>query len=218
LKDLFKKYKHGIFFIYLFIYLPCFAILEKIVTTNYYVIHCRFDDLIPFCEYFIIPYDLWFLYIAISYLFFFFVSPKEFVNMAFYLTLGMTTFLIISALWHNGLPTNYRPDLDALGRDNFCIHLVRSLYAADTSTNVFPSIHVFNSIGATIAWVKTKKVGLFVKISAIILCILICLATVFLKQHSIIDVIGAITLAIILLPCYSILTNRQSNLELNNET
>ena len=59
-----EKNKHGLLLLYFAIYLPWFAHLEKTVTTHFHVIHVALDDYIPFCEYFIIPYLLWFAYIA----------------------------------------------------------------------------------------------------------------------------------------------------------
>ena len=57
-----NKYKHAIpIFAYMAIYLTWFAILEKKVTT-YRIIHTAADDLIPFCEFFVIPYFTWFVY------------------------------------------------------------------------------------------------------------------------------------------------------------
>ena len=49
---------------YFAIYLPWFGHLEKTVTTHFHVIHTALDDYIPFCEYFIIPYLLWFGYVG----------------------------------------------------------------------------------------------------------------------------------------------------------
>ena len=197
MKELLKKYNHVVFILYFFIYLPIFLYLEKSIT-DYTIIHTSFDSAIPFIEYFIIPYDLWFLYIASSYVFFFFKSKKEFVRMAGMLTVGMTIFLIVSYIFPNGLPSDYRPDLDNFPRDNIFVHMVRALYSTDTSTNVFPSIHVYNSIGVEIAIHKTALLPKWIKWASFILCILICLSTLFLKQHSIVDVAGGIVMAIIL--------------------
>ena len=55
-------YSHAWVLLYAFIYFPWFTYLERHVTDNYFVIHSIFDDYIPFCEYFIIPYLLWFAY------------------------------------------------------------------------------------------------------------------------------------------------------------
>ena len=59
-------YSHAWVLLYAFIYFPWFTYLERHVTDNYFVIHSIFDDYIPFCEYFIIPYLLWFAYIAVT--------------------------------------------------------------------------------------------------------------------------------------------------------
>ena len=45
-----KKYKHAWVFLYIFIYMPWFLLLEKHVTTNYHVIQTQFDMWIPFVE------------------------------------------------------------------------------------------------------------------------------------------------------------------------
>ncbi|NLL73896.1 MAG: phosphatase PAP2 family protein, partial [Clostridiales bacterium] len=104
----------------------------------------------------------------------------------------------IYTLWPNG---HYlRVNLNTLGRSNIFTKLLGMIYAVDTSTNVFPSIHVYNSIGAMIAIRTSEKLRpiKWLQISALILTILICMSTVFLKQHSILDVFGGIILSIIM--------------------
>ncbi len=75
--------------------------------------------------------------------------------------------------------------------------MVKVLYKTDTPTNVLPSIHVFNSIGAGIAISHSNdlKKHRWIQISAYILAALIILSTMFLKQHSVTDVIAAVTMA-----------------------
>lgn len=58
--ELLKKYKHAWVFSYILLYVPWFLYLESQVTENYYVIHSWIDEKIPFVEYFIVPYLLWF--------------------------------------------------------------------------------------------------------------------------------------------------------------
>ena len=75
------KYKHAWPLLYFFIYLPWFLILEQKITPDYaglHIIHCPLDDIIPFCEWFVIPYLIWFLYIPAVFLFLFYHSKKEF--------------------------------------------------------------------------------------------------------------------------------------------
>ena len=59
----------------------------------------------------------------------------------------MTAFLVISYLYPNG--QNLRPTV--FPRENIFTDLVRGLYLTDTPTNVFPSIHVYNSVAVAVA-------------------------------------------------------------------
>lgn len=193
LKELLHKYKHAWTLLYVFIYMPWFIYLEKTVTTEYNLVHIGLDDKIPFCEYFIIPYYLWFLYVAAVMVYLFFYSDKEFYKASAFLFIGMTIFLIICTVWHNGI--ELRPT--EITSDNIFATLTKGLYKTDTSTNVFPSIHVFNTLGCLIALFKSEgmKNKKLIKISVTILSVLIILSTMFLKQHSVLDVVGGFALA-----------------------
>lgn len=192
--SLFEKYHHLWWQVYWLIYLPWFAYLERTVTKQFHVIHLPIDDYIPFCEYFVIPYFLWFAYIAVGIGYFAVKNRDEYYNLCKILFLGMTVFLIVSTLCPNGhylRPTTF-------ARDNIFVDMVRMLYATDTSTNLFPSIHVYNSIAinAVIWHCKDFKKNYFVRYGSGILMVSIVLATMFLKQHSVFDVITGILLAL----------------------
>ena len=195
-KEFIKKYNHIWTLIYLPIYLLWFQWLEKTVTTDFNLIYHPIDSKIPFCEYFIIPYFLWFLFVPAVLGYLFFYSKKEYYQACAFLFTGMTLFLLLCTLWPNGL--NLRQDISYA--DNFCASWVKMLYKTDTSTNVFPSIHVFNTLGCLIALFKSKgmKNHTVIKTLATILSILIILATMFLKQHSMYDVIGGFAFAFVL--------------------
>lgn len=189
-----KKYSHLWWQVYWLIYLPWFAYLEKTVTKQFHVIHMAIDDYIPFCEYFVIPYFLWFAYIAIGIIYFALHNKEEYYNLCKILFFGMTVFLIVSTLFPNG---HYlRPS--TFSRDNIFVDMVQLLYATDTSTNLFPSIHVYNSIviNAVIWHCEDFKKNSVVRYGSGILMGSIVLATMFLKQHSVFDVITGILLAL----------------------
>jgi len=193
IKDLIQKYNHAWVFLYGLIYIPWFSYLEKTVTTHFFEIHSKIDDFIPFIEYFIVPYLLWFVYLIVCGLFIFFTDKKEFYKMAAFGIIGMTLFLIICTVFPNGL--HLRPTTFA--RDNVFVDLVKRLYATDTPTNVLPSIHVYNSLTVAIAVNRSKLLEnkRWIKICSSVLAFLIILSTVFLKQHSITDVICAFAIA-----------------------
>lgn len=196
MKQVFKKYNHAIAILYLPFYLFCFFGLERRNTTNYQVVESALDQYIPFCEWFVIPYFLWFAYIATTFGYFFFTNKQEFIRLCIFLFTGMTICLGIYYIWPNG--QNLRPDLASLGRDNIFLRLLAGLYNTDTHTNVCPSIHTFNSVGACIAIFKSKSLSAkpWLRWSALILTVSICLSTVFLKQHSILDVFWALVLSV----------------------
>lgn len=193
LGELFKKYKHIWVLSYMFIYFPWFYYLETHVTKHFNPIHMAIDDYIPFLEVFIIPYMLWFVYIAITIIYFFFHNKSDYYHLCAFLIVGMTVFLIISTLYPNG---HYlRPQV--FERDNIFVTWVKKLYLTDTPTNLFPSIHVYNSIGVHIAILRSKELknrhG--IHLTSWVLMISIVLSTMFLKQHSVFDVLTAFLMA-----------------------
>lgn len=195
-RELVRRYKHAWVFLYIFIYMPWFLFLEKHVTTDYHVIQISLDEYIPFIEYFIIPYLLWFAFIIAAFLYFFFADVPGFYRLAGFMFTGMTVFLIICTIFPNG--QDLRPVV--FERDNIFVDMVRTLYRADTCTNVFPSLHVFNSLSVCIAVSECEKLRRHkgVRVGTYILAGLIILATMFLKQHSVLDVAGAGVMAYVL--------------------
>lgn len=97
-------------------------------------------------------------------------------------------------------------------RDNIFVDMVKMLYKADTPTNVLPSIHVFNSIGVCIAISHNRVLSRrkVIHYGSLVLGISIILATMFLKQHSVIDVTLAGCLATLLYPVVYARESRKS--------
>ena len=66
-------------------------------------------------------------------------------------------------------------------------------------SGVLPSIHVYNSVAIHVAFAESHyfKGRNGWRIASFLLCTLICLSTMFLKQHSFLDVITAIMLYLV---------------------
>lgn len=175
------------------IYLLWFFFLEKNIRNDYHVIHVGLDDYIPFCEFFIIPYLLWFVYVIALWAYFFHKEEETFLRMSRFLFGGMFISLFICTIYPNG--TDLRPVIDQ--DENVFTWLCGLIWSADTPTNVLPSIHVYNSIGINIAVHKSQSFSdrPKLKIISTVMCIAICMSTVFLKQHSCADVLVAGILA-----------------------
>lgn len=191
------QYRHAVVALYFPLYMVWFMALEARTDVKFTYIHSIVDDWIPFCEYFIIPYMLWFFYVlgTMVFLFFQWKDLKNFYHTAAVLIIGMTVSLIIYTLFPNG--QNMRPVTFA--KDDIFTRVISALYHTDTATNVLPSLHVYNSLAihAGICRCKAFAGKQWIHISSLILCILICLSTMFLKQHSFLDFITAVLLFIV---------------------
>ena len=201
MKQFLSRYRHAWVLLYGFIYMPWFIYLEKrvIPAHEYFIINSPLDKYIPFCEFFVIPYLFWFAFVAIGVAYFFFANRREFYQLMTFLIIGMTIFLIISTVFPNGL--HLRPTV--FPRDNFFTDLVKNfVYANDTSTNVLPSIHAFNSLGISIAVFHSEKLKKHrgIQIATHVCTFLILMSTVCLKQHSITDVFAALLMAGLIYP------------------
>ena len=188
-----EKNKHFCLCFYFLAYLAWFAWLEKNVTTRFHVIHLTIDDYIPFCAVFVIPYLMWFIYIAWGVIYFGFKDKKDYYRLCAFMFTGMTVFLVISTVYPNGhylRPTSFE-------NENIFTALVQMVYSKDTSTNLFPSIHVYNSIAVHLAVVESEKLRNrpAMRITSGIVMVSIVLSTMFIKQHSAFDVLTAILLA-----------------------
>ncbi len=175
--------------LYLPIHLIWYFALEKInAGDDYYLMYCKFDDQIPFFEWFIFPYLSWFLYMAITGVYLLVNDDKGFER---YMLILWTGFFL-SCLFISFFSTGQELRPEVLPRQNFASWIVEKIYAFDTNTNVFPSMHVIGalSVAVGIAQSEVLKKRRWIQLCSIVLCALIIMATVFLKQHSILDVLG----------------------------
>ena len=108
-------------------YLVTFALIENWNRLHYTVIHTAVDDMIPFCEVFIIPYLMWFVY-AFGFAFYMFLQDeKSYHEVAAFLVIGMTVFLAVSVFFPNILLL--RPE--TMPRNNIFTYMVERLYCVE---------------------------------------------------------------------------------------
>ena len=116
--------------LYSIFYLSVFHHLEANVPLRSILVHCRLDDLIPFCKYAVIPYFAWFVWIPFTLFYLLWKAPREdFWRLCLPLFSGMTIALACYAV----LPTalDLRPYW-VPGSDIFA-RVVRFLYRTDTA-------------------------------------------------------------------------------------
>lgn len=176
------------------IYMIGFFLLERWTSSRMIMTSSTLDQYIPFNEYFVIPYLLWFVYIGLGFLYFIFIDNDGLRRTTFYLFTGMFICLIIYFLFPNGQDLRV-----SLNNENLFQCLVSFLYTIDSPTNVCPSIHVYNSLMMMISLRKSQLMRnhQWIMCGIAVLAALICISTVMIKQHAIIDVFMAIILVII---------------------
>ena len=181
------------FLLYLVFYMIWFSILERLPRTRFFDLSSELDTYIPFIVEFIIPYLSWFLFQAVWVVFVFFVDRKTYEQLTTMLMIGMTVFLVVSTF----LPTKISLRPYYIESRGICAFLVRRLWAVDTPTNVWPSIHVFNTTALMMTLFTSQHPLLrknAVRIPVVFWCGMIVLSTMFLKQHSVGDVLAALAL------------------------
>lgn len=183
----------------LLLFWPVFGILFYIAehhhpAEHYYTMYLPIDDYIPFAEIFVIPYVFWFVYLFSIHVYTFFYEPSAFKKLMYFIMLTYGAALLLFFLF----PTCQMLRPEGFLRDNILTRFMTHFYAFDTSTNVCPSLHVVGALAVSCTakhcrGLQTRFCRLFFPITTA----LICLSTVFLKQHSTADVLAALPICLI---------------------
>jgi len=175
-------------------YFIMYVLTENLIPReNCYVVHSVVDDIIPFCEVFVIPYVFWYALVAGSLLWFALYNVDGFKKLSTYILITQIIAMTVYIIFPNC--QNLRPDVFA--RDNIFTKLVGLIYTVDTSTNVCPSLHVGYSLGILSVWLREKTASKAVKIFVGVTVLLVCMSVMFIKQHSFVDVIAAIPMCLV---------------------
>lgn len=178
----------------LLLYWPVFGFLfwfvERIYQVDsYYPVHCVIDDYIPFIEFFLIPYIFWFVFLVGINIYTLLYDIDTFKRFMKFVMITYTVTIIIYFIF----PTCQEMRPVTYARDNILTHFMQGLYQIDTNTNVCPSLHVIGSLAVMFAAWRSKHFhSPKWKIVFGVIALLISISTVFLKQHSIIDVFLAL--------------------------
>lgn len=168
------------------------------------------DDWIPFCEWFLIPYIFWFAFLIGMYAYTLLFEVDVFKKMMYFTGLTYLSTVIIYFIFPNWQDLRIDNLLEI--RDNPLTRYMVDYWAMDTNTNVFPSLHVIGSFCVqTAAWNSKRFCGAAWRIAFTSMALLISVSTVFLKQHSILDLFGGLLLcAAAYIPVYY-LPNRRAD-------
>ena len=178
------------YLLYLPIYLLMFVAVEHLVVDNYWVSWCTLDDMIPFVRQFVLVYVLWYPLMLGTTLYLLLKDRRAFLRYARSVVLGLTACMLTFVLLPSG--QELRP-AEVSGSD-LTARLLRFIYAADTNTNVFPSMHVVGTLAAVIGIFDSRSAPRGVQWGVAALGVLINASTVLIKQHSVLDILGGVVL------------------------
>lgn len=163
-----------------------YALTNNIENQEVYSLAMAADEAIPYLKWFALPYSVWIFYIYVC-LFYFFKKDISvyYRNLMTYAISALLCYLIYSVFQ----TTVARPPV--IGDDPFS-WLMRYIYNRDQPYNCFPSIHCFSSYMVMRAiWTSSFRnkwnLTLITGMSSLII-----MSTLFVKQHVIMDVLGAI--------------------------
>lgn len=176
------------------IYFIFYFLTENLIpAAQCHPIHCPLDDVIPFCEWFILPYVGWYLLIVGSLLYFLLYHVEQFKRLQTYIIITQAVAMAIYILFPS------RQDLRPVvfPRDNILTDLVALIYSVDTNTGVCPSLHVAYSLGIASTWLRERTASVPFKIFVVAAVICICASVVFVKQHSVLDILAALPVCLL---------------------
>lgn len=170
------------------IYFILYALTENLIPEERcYPVHCRMDDLVPFSEWFVIPYVSWYFLVAGSLIYFLIYHIDSFRKLQTYIIITQALAMAIYILFPNR--QDLRPEV--FPRENILTQILGLIYAVDTNTGVCPSLHVGFSLGIISVWVREEDVSWIWKAIIVMWSVLICLSVAFVKQHSVVDILAA---------------------------
>lgn len=157
-------------------------------TENVYILVSVLDKKTPFIPYFIVPYLAWYGLLFITLIWFLTKDIILYRSSIISILYGLLISFIVFSLFQTTVP---RPEI--MGQDIFS-QLIQWIYTIDNPYNAFPSIHVLTSCIIFLGCLQTKKDFPKTSIALQTTIILVILSTVFLKQHTLVDVLGGLIL------------------------
>ena len=125
-------YRHLKLLLYWPVYGLLFLFVERFYPVEQYtVMHCALDDMIPFCEWFLIPYLFWFVYLVGMHLYTLLYDVHSFKRMMKYIILTYTIAIVTYLIW----PTCQELRPTSFDRDNILTQFIAGFYQFDTNNH-----------------------------------------------------------------------------------
>lgn len=167
-----------------------FYFIVKKFIGSYHLITSPLDDKIPLIPLFIIFYSIWYPYLFVVYYFIYKKDKDKFkrlINKSIICILIADLCFIIYPTMVSRPPINSYNSLISL--------MLYITYTTDIPVNCFPSLHCIFAFLVMYAVTFDKNMNKLFRIIVGIISPLIVLSTLFVKQHALVDVLGAIIIS-----------------------
>ncbi|NQX70906.1 phosphatase PAP2 family protein [Paenibacillus alba] len=147
------------------------------------------DRQIPFIKGFIVPYLLWYGFLLVGFLYLAYKDRRRYFFTILEFVVGLLLCYGVYAIYQTTIP---RPELTAT---DWLLRMVEWVYRTDQPFNCFPSTHVLTSYLMMRAYLRSKSIRVGYKIAISSMSVLIIISTLFVKQHVLLDLVGAVLVA-----------------------
>ncbi len=175
--------------------IQCIAFFgTKLFQGEPHLIHSILDDKIPYLPIFVVFYCLWFIFLFLVPFLLFKKKDYEKLNHLFW---ALLISIILSNIFFLIYPsTVIRADIPY---NNIFDYLVRIIYFFDNPpVNCFPSMHCWFAFLFIFSTFNNKNFTKPAQLFFLISNIAICLSTLFIKQHSVLDLLLAFPSSLII--------------------
>lgn len=189
-----KEFRHLYLLLFWAVFGIYFLAVERLIPMTYHPIWCPLDDMIPFCEWFFIPYIFWFVFVIGMHIYLLLYDIPAFKRFMYFIILTHVVTMVVFLAY----PSCQELRPVEFPRDNFMTRFAAMFYAFDTNTNVCPSLHCVCSLAVAFAAWDTERFQHWAwKAGFMGMALLISAATVLVKQHSFVDVFWAYVLSLV---------------------
>ncbi|NQX61447.1 phosphatase PAP2 family protein [Paenibacillus qinlingensis] len=147
------------------------------------------DRQIPFIKGFVVPYLFWYVFLAVGFLYLAYRDRSNYFQTLVEFIIGLLLCYSVYAIYQTTVP---RPDISG---SDWLLQTVQWVYRSDQPFNCFPSTHVLTAYLMMRSYLRSVPIALRYKMIAAGMSILIIVSTLFVKQHVLMDIVGAVLVA-----------------------
>ncbi|CAN7233732.1 phosphatase PAP2 family protein [Paenibacillus sp. LjRoot56] len=147
------------------------------------------DRQIPFIQGFVVPYLSWYLFLAVGFLYLAYQDRSNYFQTLVEFVIGLLLCYSVYAIYQTTVP---RPDIEG---SDWLLRTVQWVYRSDEPFNCFPSTHVLTAYLMMRAYIRSKRIAKPYTILVASMAVLIIVSTLFVKQHVLMDIVGAVLVA-----------------------